>query len=140
MDLLLGYDHGHHSSSQGERLVCRLHKSIYGLKQASRQWYSKFSASLLQFGFAQSKSDYSFSLKGRVYTLLLFLYTSMTSLSPVLVLMSSMLSRAFFILNLNSRTFPSLELARSSKGIVFSQRRYTLQLLEDTGYLACKTK
>ena len=64
MDLPLGYDHGHHSSSQGERLVCRLHKSIYGLKQASRQWYSKFSASLLQFGFAQSKSDYSLFTKG----------------------------------------------------------------------------
>lgn len=34
--------------------------------------------------------------------------------------------------------FLELELARSSKGLVLSQRHYTLQLLEDTRFLASK--
>ena len=64
MDLPLGYgSKGEFDMSQGKP-VCKLNKSIYGLCQASRQWYAKFSIALLQFGFVQSKSDYSLFTKG----------------------------------------------------------------------------
>ena len=45
------------SSSDGEHLVCKLQKSIYGLKQASRQWYLKFHNVISSFGFFENGMD-----------------------------------------------------------------------------------
>ena len=45
------------SSSDGEHLVCKLQKSIYGLKQASRQWYLKFHNVISSFGFVENDMD-----------------------------------------------------------------------------------
>ena len=64
MDLPRGYTPKIGAPPKGEHLVCRLHKSIYWLKQASRQWFSKFSSALVEYGFNQSKSNYSLFTKG----------------------------------------------------------------------------
>jgi hypothetical protein len=40
-----------------ENQVCRLLKSLYGLKQASRAWNQKFHAFIMKFGLTQSKAD-----------------------------------------------------------------------------------
>ena len=45
------------SSSEGEHLVCKLNKFIYGLKQASCQWYLKFHEVITSFGFEENIMD-----------------------------------------------------------------------------------
>ncbi|KAK3021989.1 hypothetical protein RJ639_045684 [Escallonia herrerae] len=62
-------------SKQGENRVCRLQKSLYGLRQASRNWYHKFTQSLLVVGFIQSQSDHSlftFARKGSFLVVLIY--------------------------------------------------------------------
>ena len=44
--------------------VYRLQKSLYGLRQASKQWYKKLSNVLLASGYSQSQADHSLFTKG----------------------------------------------------------------------------
>ena len=44
-------------------MACKLKKSIYGLKQASRQWYLKFNDIITSFGFKENIVDRCIYLK-----------------------------------------------------------------------------
>ncbi|RDX61703.1 hypothetical protein CR513_60047, partial [Mucuna pruriens] len=44
-------------SNESKSMVCRLKKSIYGLKQTSRQWYHKFHQVITSYGFEANVVD-----------------------------------------------------------------------------------
>lgn len=50
----------------GDNRVCRLCKYIYGLKHSPRCWFSKLADALVQYGFMQTRSDYSLFVHGGV--------------------------------------------------------------------------
>jgi hypothetical protein len=41
-----------------EKLVCKLKKSLYGLKQALRKWYLKFDRFMIEQGYSRCHSDH----------------------------------------------------------------------------------
>ena len=65
-------------SPHSQGLVCRLKKSLYGLRQAPRCWFAKLAHALKRYGFHQSYSDYLFLLIFVAPYVLMFCYMLMT--------------------------------------------------------------
>jgi hypothetical protein len=127
-----------------ESKVCRLHKSLYGLKQSSRQWFAKFSSALLEFGFVQSKANYTLftrSLPDSFIAILVYVDDIVVASdnSAVVSIFIHMLNDRFQLKDLGQlKYFLGLEIARSELGISVCQRKYALDILETTGLLASK--
>ncbi|GJW91119.1 ribonuclease H-like domain-containing protein [Tanacetum coccineum] len=137
MKLLEGY------YPSGDNKVCMLKNSLYGLKQALRQWNAKLTSTLIENSFSQSKSDYSLytkSDKGVFLALLLMwmilsLLVSISKIDKFKVFLKS----KFVIKDLwNLKYFLSIEVIDTHKRICLNQRKYVLDLSFEYGMFACK--
>ena len=93
----------HREGKTSPNTVCKLHKSIYGLNQALRQWFAKFSSVLLRKGFTQSSSDHSFFIKYNANSFVAVLLYVDHDL-PTMILMVVQILNVFLIVNSSLRT------------------------------------
>lgn len=125
--------------SQGEKRVCRLIKSLYGLKQAARQWNTKLSESLLKFQLKQSELDHSLFIKKiKVRNVVVLIYVDDMSIPgdsiKVIKQTKADLKQTFKMKNLGDlKSFLGIEFARSKLGILMHQRKYSLKLIAEAG-------
>ncbi|KAL0379328.1 UNVERIFIED_CONTAM: Retrovirus-related Pol polyprotein from transposon RE1 [Sesamum radiatum] len=124
--------------------VCKLRKSLYGLKQASKQWNQELTSKLLSFGFSQSGHDHCLFIKGADNDFIaLLVYVDdilVTSPSDVLIaVVKAYLHNLFTIKDLGlARYFLGLQIAISSAGTSITQTKYIQDILSDTGLLNAK--
>lgn len=124
--------------------VFKLRKAIYGLKQSPRAWYHKLSFTLTAKGFKRSEADHT-------------LFTSQSAQGIIVVLVyvddliisgndqagiqetKLFLKSVFDIKDLGElKYFLGIEICRSPEGLFLSQRKYSLDLLTETGKLGSK--
>lgn len=135
---------GFYQAAKDVGKVCKLVKSIYGLKQASRQWFARFSQFLIRFGFIASMNDYSlFTLTRGADFIVLLVYVDdviLTSTSvPLIEDVKAFLHVEFQIKDLGDLSFfLGLEVTKVPEGLFLNQRKYALELLDDAGFLDSK--
>jgi hypothetical protein len=124
--------------------MCQLHKSLYGLKQASRAWYTRLNDFLLSIGFHASKVDTSlfiFSVGADICYLLVYIDDILLTGSNSLLLqrLIQLLSSEFKLRNLGSvHYFLGIEVQSTSIGLILRQHKYILDILTRAGMLSCK--
>ncbi|KAK8928931.1 hypothetical protein KSP39_PZI017248 [Platanthera zijinensis] len=126
-----------------ESRVCLLRKSIYGLKQSPRASFEKFSKVVREVGFKQSSVDSSlFTRYQSTRTVILLVYVDDILItsddSAGIHHVKQHLNSTFQIEDLgNICYFLGLEVARRPDGLVLSQRKYCIDLLQDAGLSSC---
>lgn len=124
--------------------VCKLKKSLYDLKQASRQWFPKLTIELLHQGFIQSHNDYSmFIRKSSTSMIIVVVYVDDIIIteddSAAITALKQHLHNTFSIKDLGFLNFfLGIEVTHLHDGITLTQKKFTQELLRDAGYVLLK--
>lgn len=125
--------------------VCRLHKSIYGLRQATRAWFIKLSTTLQKLGFTHARSDHSLFVRKSAHSLVyLLVYVDdiiiTGSHDAKVQQVIGCLNREFALKDLgNLHYFLGIQVQNTQKGgLLLSQTKYVTDLLSKTQMLDAK--
>ncbi|PKI36266.1 hypothetical protein CRG98_043343 [Punica granatum] len=130
--------------SRREGMVCCLRKSLYGLRQASRNWYSKFADALRGYGFHQSGADHSLFIysRGDVFLGVLVYVDDLIVVSNNSAHCASFkkyLHQCFRIKDLGPlKYFLGIEVTRANSSLFLNQKKYALDILTECGMLGSR--
>jgi hypothetical protein len=130
---------------QDSSLVCRLKKSLYGLKQGLRAWYAKIDSYLLSQNFVHCKLDPNVYILSTVDSLLLLvLYVDDLLIigfsTSAIVAVKRILHDKFLMTNMGLIHFLlRLEISQDASHIKMSQAKYAQDLLEGFHMTECKS-
>jgi hypothetical protein len=122
--------------------VCKLNKSLYGLKQEPWVLYSRFATYLFSLGFTEAKSDTSlFIFRRGTETIYLLIYVDdivLTASSLQLHRVIAALKQEFAMKDLGPlHFFLGMAVQRHKNSLFLSQRQYTLDILGLHGMSDC---
>ena len=130
--------------SDGEKLVCRLNKSIYGLKQAANNWYKELANFLLRQGFTRSRNDHCLFPRSEAedYTFILVWFDNIIVVSGSMTVVSDVKKALEATFHMEDRGrlhwFLGLRIGREEGKVTVDQERYIETMLERFQRDQCK--
>jgi hypothetical protein len=125
--------------------ICKLDKSLYGLKQSPRAWFSHLSSKLLQLDFKAFKVDVSlfiFSMAGIQIYMLIYVDDIIIIISSSTVATEKLLAQLwddFTVKDLDTLNyFLGIEVHHTSQGLIPTQHKYIHDLLSRINMLNSK--
>ena len=125
--------------------ICKLKKSLYGLKQSPRAWFERFTKFVKNQGYIQGHTDHTMFTKHSTNEKIAILIVYVDDIiltgddTAEMERLKRCLASEFEIKDLRSlRYFLGMEVARSKKGIAVSRRKYVIDLLKETGMSGCR--
>jgi hypothetical protein len=128
-----------------ESKVLRLVQALYGLRQATRAWYSKLDNSLLGLGFQRSRSKHAVYFRGSgARRLVVGVYVDDLVITGGnqrdIDEFKQHMKATFQMSDLGLlHYYLGLEVHQSEEGIALGQRGYATKILESAGLAGCNT-
>jgi hypothetical protein len=140
-DIFLRLPEGANSNSK----IVKLKKSIYGLKQSSRNWFLKFRGTILEYGFEQSSADPCMFTKQEgddLLTILIYVDDGLiVGPRDKVDKIKNYLFSKFKMRDLGeAKKFLSFEIENSKDSIFISQRSFIEKIVEKFGMSDCKVR
>ena len=133
-------------SKSGEKLVCKLHKSLYGLKQSGRNWNAMLHTCLVENDFVQNPADtcvYTREKHNEKVILIIWVDDLIIAANNESVLgnVKGMLTERFKMKDMGKlRHFLGIDFEQANGVVKMSQERYVRKILDRFEMQDCKSR